>query len=214
MSVIKLVNSSLTTYNNTKWEIGKWNKVDKFNNDLNNGAGGFHSYDTLPIAALHNYLLCGKKYRINNPRPFSALIGGDAVGNKYMFKTSSLCIETELIFPSINNINMVAYGILCAKSVFNNVEFIKWAHNWLNGNDRSIAAADLMVKQIKEDDNRNIYLPARAALEAVINYTDALDSSDGFQTSCVQNASAAFYNAAQNGQLDLKELSKQALDIK
>jgi len=56
------------------------------------------------------------------------------------------CIEATTIkrvdFPIISTEQKVKFAILCALEVYNKKKFVRWAHNWLDGTDRTAETAE------------------------------------------------------------------------
>jgi hypothetical protein len=47
----------------------------------------------------------------------------------------------EIALPEITLTQKIAFGILCAKKVYKDIAWNKWANKWLNGKDRSKKSA-------------------------------------------------------------------------
>lgn len=71
----------------------------------------------------------------------------------------------QIDLPVVTTTQRIAFGILCAKQVYNNAEWNKWADNWLTGLNRSKEAAYAITF------DAYAYAAAAEAIEAATAYT-------------------------------------------
>lgn len=77
------------------------------------------------------------------------IVAGDAL--KYGVKT--LTTLREIPIPSISPEKRMRIALLCALSVYQEENFVQWAHKWLSGEDRSaegIAKAEAQAEKIRK----------------------------------------------------------------
>jgi hypothetical protein len=133
----KFTSSNKTTYNNCKWILNRWKKTDGIGKLC--GPGWLHCYDDPLLAELHN--------PVHGEYPKDALLWKVEVDGKELRDGQMKCGWTKMQlvkqikrkYPT--DIQRIAYGILCAKAVYKDKQWNKWANDWLSGKDRSEKAA-------------------------------------------------------------------------
>ena len=79
------------------------------------------------------------------------------------------CIEATTLkridFPVITLEQKVKFAILCALEVYNEEKFVNWAHNWLDGTDRTVKTAEAATEAAEA--------AAKIAIRAVIGAAKA-----------------------------------------
>ena len=133
----KLTTQENTTYNNFKWRKNKWYKTS------GDGAlcekGWFHFYHDKDLAVLLNPIHAN----IKNPKLWKAECRGKSLDdNGLKIGCSEARLVEEIPIPKWSTNQKIAFGILCAKEVYDDEEWNKWANNWLDGSDRSEKAAE------------------------------------------------------------------------
>jgi len=132
----KLTTQDKTTMGGMKWEIGKTNTATGKGTSMCTDQV-LHCYASPHQAVFLNSIHAN----INNPRLFmiacSELVDTD--GLKHASKSQTPI--KELPVPSLTTNQRVAIAIKLALTVYKAVGFVKWAHNWLNGTDRTVDAA-------------------------------------------------------------------------
>lgn len=146
MKCYKILNNDMTSYGGCKWAIGEWNDADSLGPFCR--PGGFHGYEHPLLAVLHNPLHAN----IREPRLFEAEADGEiAHDGKMLLKAKRMRIVLEIPVPAVSIAQRVAYGIYCAKAVYSNQEWTRWADAWLSGEDRSwmatVDAAELASRE-------------------------------------------------------------------
>lgn len=100
--------------------------------------GWIHVYDNPLLAVLLNPIHANFK----NPRLLECECSGDTLddrGLKRGYKTVTAVREIPL--PEITIEHRVRFGILCALEVYAEPSFVVWANAWLDGTNRTDAAA-------------------------------------------------------------------------
>jgi hypothetical protein len=128
---------------------------------------------------------------ITNPRLFIVECEGESKNDKglKMGYTRMRLIE-ELDIPLITNVNLIAFGIMCAKEVYKKDSWLTWADRWLDGTDRTHDAA---------------YAAANAA-------TNAYANADAFAAANAANAAANAAYATASG-IDLISIAHAAMEV-
>ena len=207
----KLTNQKLQTYKGFQWEVGKWvNATGSITRPLCTD-GWLHCYDSPLLAILHNPIHAD----IDNPKLFEVKVKGKCKtdnGLKSGFR--SMCLIQELPQPYITHEQHIAYGILCARAVYSNVMWNKWADNWLLNKDRTYTVAV------------NAYVAADvayvAAYVAHAAYAAAANAAAHAAHAAYAAANAAAYAAhaacaAANSRtiiLSLVDIAKEAIKLK
>jgi len=195
----KLTNQKLQTYKGFQWKIGKWVKAEGKSDALCTN-GWLHCYEHPLLAVLHNPIHADFIY----PRLFEVEVRGRGLFNgqvKCGFREMRIVKEIQL--PKIAPVQKIAYGILCAKQIYKNKKWNKWADNWLNGTNRNHAAA---VAAAYATTDAYAVAAAYAAAYAAAAVADA--------AAVAAAAAAAVAAAAYAQSIDLVEIAEQAMKIK
>jgi hypothetical protein len=132
----KLTDQNMQTYGGCQWVMGE-EKTTSGHGELC-GSGWLHCYDSLLLAAFLNPIHAD----FGNPRLFEVKVGGKVKGdNGLKFGFTSMTLTKEIKLPKITDEQRIVFGILCSDKVYNNKDWKSWANKWLNGEDRSEAAA-------------------------------------------------------------------------
>jgi hypothetical protein len=132
----KLTDQNLQTYGGFQWELNQTETTDGKGELC--GPGWLHYYKSPLLAVLHNPIHAA----IKQPRLFRVEAAGEHKHNGDMKSgCTQLTLLEELPLPEITPIQRTAYGILCAKAVCTDPAWTTWADSWLDGTDRSAAAA-------------------------------------------------------------------------
>jgi hypothetical protein len=189
----KLTNQNMTTHKGHKWELNKTYSISKENVGTTLCTDRVFHYYTSPELAI---LLNPMHADINNPRLFK--IRCDSViydGLKGGSKRQRFIKELKL--PIITNINIVAFGLLCALEVCYEPEFRCWASNWLSGKDRTTAAADVAYNAATTTVAANVAYAAYAVTTAT-TATTATYATYNAAAAAIANAAYATANAIAN----------------
>jgi hypothetical protein len=131
----KLTTADMTTRDH-QWEIGKWYSVK---GKIKLCKNGFHCYQHPYLAVLHQPIHgdYGSGMRL-----FEAEVSGQHVVDGQVKECwRHMRLLRELSLPEITIGQRAEYGIRCALAVYTDPAFVTWAENWLDGSDRSVAAA-------------------------------------------------------------------------
>ena len=135
-TVYKLTDSNNQTQNNTQWGEGVEHKTSG-EGDLCS-EGFLHCYsDPLLASFLHPMHVS-----FENPVLWEAE-GSGVMKDDNGLKVGFSCLKTlkKMELPVVSDVQRIAFGILCALEVEKDVGFVKWANEWLSGEDRSAEAA-------------------------------------------------------------------------
>ena len=204
----KLTTQELTTHNGFQWEVGK-KAITKGNGELCTDAY-LHFYDDPLLAVIFNPIHAD----IKNPELFEVEIGGEIKEEKgRKFGCTEMTLLKEIPLPEITLVQKIAFAILCAKEVYKEEKWNKWADNWLSGEDRSKgAAADTAVAAAAY---AAAAVAAYAAVDtaadtaAVVAYA-AADTAAAVATAADAAADTAADTAAATD-LNFKKIIKQAM---
>ena len=204
----KLTTQNLTTHNDFQWEIGI--KQTTSGEGGLCGPGYLHYYHHPLLAVLLNPIHA----RIKNPKLFEVEAGGvhlDDNGLKGGCTEMTLIREIEL--PKFTDIQRVAFGILCAKEVYKDLEWNEWAAAWLDGSDRSRSAAAAAAHAAAYAAAYAAYYAADAAARAAHAAHAARAAHAAYYAA--DAAYAAYYAAAaaaRNTGIDLIAIATKALE--
>jgi len=139
----------------------KWTTLWKLTNDKDQTYGGCQWGNNVTVETSGMGELCGKGFTHWYTDPLLAVLLNPIHGN-FDIKTAHLwkgkgivtktdkglkvgCIKATTLerveLPTVTIIQCVAFGILCAKKVCGNRQWIKWADKWLDGSDRTAESA-------------------------------------------------------------------------
>lgn len=128
----KLTDENMQTFGGFQWELGKWVWAK---GSLEQGLcsdGWIHGYEHPLLAVLFNSIHgCYEHLRM-----FDIDVAGLARYDgqvKCGFRGVRLAREIDV--PHVTTRQRVAFGILCAKAVFKDETWSKWADNWPRGED-------------------------------------------------------------------------------
>jgi hypothetical protein len=133
----KLTNKNLQTHKGCQWVVGEWKETSGEGILCDNG--WLHCYHHPLLAVLYNPIHAN----IENPLLWEVEVDGNYLNDNFIkcgFTKMRLIRQIEL--PKVTTIQRVAFAIYCSLEVCKNKEHYKWAENWLNGTDRSEAAAE------------------------------------------------------------------------
>ena len=124
--------------NELKWAVGVEHKTAGTGSRLCT-ADVIHAYEHPLIAVLMNSL-----HADFNPTTMRLFVAeGEIIAREGQLKCGvhALKIVEEIPVPVLTAEQRVKFAILCAKLVCKDAEWNAWADKWLNGDDRSAAAA-------------------------------------------------------------------------
>ena len=142
------------------------------------------------------------------------------------FSATKVTLVRDLPYPKITFVNKAAFGILCGMKACKDPKFIRWAEDWLNGNNRDQGCAcDIQEymheKTLKHDELKGeIYYGYRSGLNAVkyaIYSQSAVAASYPHQDTSMTNdlvAHAVNYCLSINKNVDLISLAEKAMEVK
>ena len=135
MRAYKLTDEKMQTHGGCQWTPGEWNETSG-EGDLC-GPGWLHFYESPEMAALMNPIHA----KLTNPLCWEAGVEGEFnMDSCLKFGATRGRIVNRVKLPSYTATQLVAFAILCAYP-FGSESWKNWADRWLNGEDRSKAAA-------------------------------------------------------------------------
>lgn len=142
MHYVKLTDTRLRTYNHELWTVGLWKDTDGSGELC--GPGFLHCYesDTEEKASHLSAMMNSTHANISSPRLWRVETRGrylNDVGLKCGF--TGMRIVEELALPVISGYASIRWGIELARLVPQSDRWNAWASGWVEGDDRTLAAA-------------------------------------------------------------------------
>ena len=134
-TIYKLTDRNMQTHNGFQWTMNSTETADG-EGDLC-GPGFLHAYTDPLLAVLLNPIHAD----IRCPRLFRAEGTIKKTDHGLKVGCTEMTLTEELPLPVITTTQRVAFGILCAKEVYKDAGWTRWADNWLSGKDQAEAAA-------------------------------------------------------------------------
>lgn len=175
MKAYKLLAQNLTSHNNTKWEISIPKEITTTGNALCSNQV-LHYYKSPFVAVFFNSIHAN----ISNPKLFEIEVENEVNGDGIKFGCKKQTILKEIELPVISTEQRIKIAILCAKKVYSDKKWNKWADNWLNNTDRSKESA---------------YAAYYAAYAAAFYAAYAADAAVLYADAAADADAAAFYAA-------------------
>jgi hypothetical protein len=180
MKAYKLTDKNNQTKNDTQWGKGITHTVQGDDSNLCSSSW-IHFYTNPHIAIIMNPIHV-------NFNPFvlwECETSGEEKHEQLKSGCKSLTTIRIIDAPVITINQKIAFGILCAQYIYKNPDWNKWANNWLNGSDRSYAAATYVA---------DAAYAAADATHAVSNATYGTYAAV-YATHAVSNAAYTTYSA-------------------
>ena len=156
----KLTNQDGRTRGDTQWGQGVTHTAEGDGTDLCSD-GVIHYYDSALLAVLMNPIHAG----IQNPRLWEAE-GETTASDGLKGGCRSLTTLREIPLPVVTPEQRAKFGILCAMEVYHDSSWRRWARGWLDGTDRSEAAAWAAEAAVRAAAAEEAAAAARAAWAA------------------------------------------------
>ena len=128
-------------------ENGQTKGMTKWGNNISHAAKGggtklcsdgwIHYYTHPLLAVLMNPIHADFTY----PKLWEAEASGEVINEPLKSGCKTLRTIKEIPLPEVSGVQRVAFGILCAKEVYDDEAWNKWADKWLSGEDRSKESA-------------------------------------------------------------------------
>lgn len=140
MRCFKLTNQNMQTYRGFQYTLHEW--TPKLSGaGLLCGPSWYHAYDHSVLAALFNPIHAD----IRNPRLFEASYDGRMITlDDHGMKRGvvRLRLDKEIPLFQLTQEQRVRFAIYCARRVYASDVWTRWAQAWLDGSDRTAAAAN------------------------------------------------------------------------
>ena len=121
--------------NEIRWQVGEWHEA------VGNGglctAGVIHAYRSPLLAMLLNPVHAA----YTNPQLWCCEAETVVEENADKVGVRRLRVMTNVPVPELTSAARVRFALRCALAVYSAPDFVKWAQDWLSGNDRTEAAA-------------------------------------------------------------------------
>jgi hypothetical protein len=201
MKLYKLTDENDRTYNNTQWGENVTHTASG-KGDLC-GPGWLHAYTNPLLAVLLNPIHAGFK----SPHLWEAEGRIYKTDKGLKVSTKKLATIRRMKLPPIYATQRIAFGILCAKKVYTDKKFVRWANEWLSGKNRSETAAWAA------------YAAANAANAAAYAANAAAYAAYAAAYAAANAANAAAYAAnaaayAADKSIDLVSIAHKAMKVK
>lgn len=112
----------------------------------------------------------------------------------------------RVCLPEVNDIQRVAFGILCARKVCKDKFFESWSRNWLSGKDRSAEAADQAATEAWAYDASAAARSAARSAAAAAEF-----AAEAAASPAAEFAAEAARSAAMDIHFDLQTVAKKAM---
>jgi len=220
----KLTDSKMRTYKGFQWELGKWYETtgeEKFYS-----SGWFHFYSDPLVGLFLNPLRAG----IKNLRLFRAEVEGKVLDNYGLnCGYSRARLIEELTVLQISPVQRIRFAILCAKKVYKEKEWNKWANKWLSGKDRTEESAksaksafsameitaELRFYATKSEESafcaaKSAEIAAESAFYEIKNLMIAFYAAKSAESAAESTVEIAFYTA-ESKKIDLIRIAQKAM---
>ena len=140
----KLLNPDLTTYDGCQWVVGETKRTSGKGNLC--GPGWLHGYEHAELAHFLNPIHAV----FTNPVLYQVHVGGTCLKDgqlKAGWTEMTLVAPVHGMTPSTEQ--RVRFAIACALYESVSLPFTQWACNWLDGVDRTMAAAERVARKSK-----------------------------------------------------------------
>ncbi len=157
----KLTDSKDKTRNNTQWGENITHTATGKGDLCSNG--WIHYYDSPLLAVLLNPI----HGDFSNPHLWKIKVG-KKVKKDHGLKYGSNSVTTiyRIDLPKITTEQRIIFGILCSMAVYKNKKFTQWGKHWIDGTDRSRAAAWAAAEAAEAAARASARASARAAAKA------------------------------------------------
>ena len=118
----KWVSRDMTTRNNTKWEVGVPKELPERNNLKLCEEGLFH-YFPHPLLAV---MFKASSKCVNYSKLYEVKPEGKIVEGWNKRGSTKLTLVKELEIPQITDVQLIAFGVLCALEVCKQKDFVSW----------------------------------------------------------------------------------------
>ena len=134
--VFKLTNENGQTRGMTQWGENVSHTAKGDGKEL--CSDGWIHYYTHPLLAV---LMNPVHAKFASPKLWEAEASGEIINEPLKSGCKTLRTIKEIPLPEISRVQRIAFGILCAKEVYDDEAWNSWADKWLSGDDRSKESA-------------------------------------------------------------------------
>jgi hypothetical protein len=201
MKYYKLLSKEMSSYKDTKWEIGIPIKIEKTGNTMCSDEV-LHCYNHPLLAVFLNPIHAD----IKEPKLFEIKVDEIVNNDGLKFASKSQTLINEIPLPKISSEQRIEIGIKIAKTVYKDEKWNEWADKWLSGEDHSITPAANAAALYANATDVYASAVAFAAANAAANAR-----SDSANTNA-DVANVAMYAYAY-ANVDRNEFNKRLIDI-
>jgi hypothetical protein len=205
MKVYKLTDANGQTHGGTQWGEGVTHKATGKGKELCSD-GYIHAYEHPNLAALLNPI----HGNFTNPRLWECEAKGTPKRDGQLkLGAKTMTTIREIPLPVYTTEQRIAFAIYCGQAVCKHAAWNLWAERWLDGTDRSAAAAARAAEEAAAWAERAARVAARAARVAAEAAAREAAAREAAARVAARAAEAAAALAA--ARIDLIALSIQAL---
>lgn len=204
----KLTNRNLTTHGNYKWHPLRWKQTD--GNGGLCGPGWLHCYADPLVAVFMN----PKHANIDNPLLWVCQVRGQQrTAPDFKEGWTEMRLIKRMDCPSLTLQQRVAVWILCAKEVYHEPTWVKWANQWLSSVDRSYNTAYAAAADAPCPPSAFAAAYAAAAYAAAYAAAAAADAAAAYAAAdaAAADAAAAAAAAADIKTIDLSQVLRYSM---
>lgn len=212
MKLYKLTNENMQTFNGCQWKLGE-TKETSGKGELC-GPGFLHAYTDPILAVFLNPIHADFK----NPRLFEAKGNVRKTDRGLKVGCTKLTLKKELPLPTVTTKQCVRFAILCAKEVYKDPTWNKWADAWLDKTDRTKEAVLYAIRAVYAA-KYNADLMAAYAVEhradtivAAVNATEAAYEAIVNAKNIKWRVACAAAWAAGEAEIDLLAIARKAIE--
>jgi len=212
MKYYKLLSKEMTSYKDTKWEIGIPIKIEKIGNTMCSNEV-LHCYNHPLLAVFLNPI----HVNIKEPKLFEIKVDEIVNNDGLKFASKSQTLINEIPLPKISSEQRIEIGIKIAKTVYKDEKWNEWADKWLSGEDRSITAADTAANAaalyVNAATNATDVYANASAYAAAANAAAANAAVANAAVAAARSYADAAMYAVASANVDTNKFNKQLIDI-
>jgi hypothetical protein len=190
MKYYKLLTQDLTSYEDTKWEIGTPITIAKEGVEMCSDQV-LHCYNHPVLAVVFNPIHAS----IYNPKLFEIEVDKIVATDGLKFASKSQTLIREISLPEITTKQKIEFAIKVAKLVYKGKSWNSWANDWLSREDCSKNSDDATHADAAAADASAAAYTARAAAADAAYAAYAADAADAAAYTAYAASAAAYAGA-------------------
>jgi hypothetical protein len=199
----KLTNKNNKTRNDFQWGENVTHTATGSGKELCSD-GFIHFYIDPLIAVIFNPIHAN----FENPNLWECETYGEEIHEPVKSGCKTLTTIKQIPLPEVTLTQKIAFAILCAKEIYKDENWNKWADGWLNGKDRSSTAAYAAYATAYA---ANYATADEAADAAIYAARDAAHSSKKANIAATTAAYAANYATRVGAKFNVVKIANEAL---